>query len=140
MCGREPRCFLKLGGGSTNSHPPCRRVACRVACRVPCPSPVLFECDTNDLSKLRSEEMDERLTMQCVRLSTFAQSILFIEVPWCGCGSPRGCAPPSARLDKGIEKELKSIEKALKTIEKALKSIKKALKSIEQIEKALKKH
>ena len=40
----------------------------------PCPSPSLLECDTNDLAKSRSEQMDVRLTMQCVRLSAFAQS------------------------------------------------------------------
>ena len=35
---------------------------------------LLLGCDTNDLSKSRSELMDVLLTTQCVRLTTFAQS------------------------------------------------------------------
>ena len=55
-------------------HRVCRRVASCLAGRVPCPSPLLLECDTNDLTESRSKEMDERLTMPCMRLSTSAQS------------------------------------------------------------------
>ena len=43
-------------------------VACRVVLRAPCPSLLLLECDTNDFPKSPSEDMDVRLTMQCVRL------------------------------------------------------------------------
>ena len=35
---------------------------------------MLLGCDTNDLSKSRSELMDVLLTTRCVRLTTFAQS------------------------------------------------------------------
>ena len=56
-----------------------RRASCRASCVASSRPPVsrallLLGCDTNDLSKSRSELMDVLLTTQCVRLTTFAQS------------------------------------------------------------------